>query len=161
MRVGLAAVLAGAVAVFPAHAWYLPGSAPRSYTEGESVPFGVNSIQPKAQADQAGVRGLVSYDYYDERFHFCRPRGKLQSVNHGLGGALFGDRIYNSPLQAHMLKNESCVKLCDLRFPAQDADFVNERIREGYSSRWLVDGLPVAQQQILEATHELCACLID
>lgn len=152
-RLLLASALGAAV---PAWGWYLPGSAPRSYAEGEQVPFGVNSLQPKAQPDKAGVRGLVSYDYYDPQFHFCRPRGELESVSYGLGSALFGDRIYNSPLQAHMLRNESCVKLCDLVFPAKDAEFVNKRIQQGYSTRWLVDGLPVAQQQILEATHELC-----
>lgn len=148
-------LLALAAAALPAAAWYLPGSAPRSYGAGDDVPFGVNSVQPKAQADKDGVHGLVAYDYYDSRFHFCRPRGEPQAASEGLGSALFGDRIYNSPLQAHMLKNESCAKLCDLVFPPQDMRFVNDRIKEGYASRWLVDGLPVAQQQILESTHEL------
>ncbi len=55
-----------------------------------------------------------------------------------------------------MLKNETCVKLCDVVIPQEDAGFMAERIREGYSINYLVDGLPVAQQVILEDTHEIC-----
>jgi Endomembrane protein 70 len=55
-----------------------------------------------------------------------------------------------------MLKNETCVKICDVVIPQEDVPFINDRIQEGYSIRYLVDGLPIAEQVILEDTHEIC-----
>ena len=49
-----------ALLAYRAHAWYLPGSAPVSYTNGQSVPVHVNALHPMAGATP--VHGLVSYD---------------------------------------------------------------------------------------------------
>lgn len=103
-----ALVLAAAAA--PAWAWYLPGSAPRSFGSGDSVPVQVNALQPMSGATP--VHGLVSYDYYDERLGFCKPPNGTYAQSGSLGSILFGDRIYNSPIEVRMLRNESCVTLC-------------------------------------------------
>lgn len=96
MRVlsALAALLALAL---PGHAWYLPGSAPRTYRAGDAVPVQVNALQP--MGGPTPVHGLVSYDYYDDRLGFCRPHGTIKAQSGSLGSILFGDRIYNSPLE--------------------------------------------------------------
>ena len=55
--------------------------------------------------------------------------------------------ILSHAVQLLALQNKTCVSLCpSFKFPARDASFVNERIREEYVMNWLVDGLPAAQE---------------
>lgn len=54
-----------------------------------------------------------------------------------------------------MLQNTSCQMLCKSAVPAEDAKFINDRIREDYALNWLVDGLPVAEMQRDVATGEI------
>ncbi|WFD32095.1 hypothetical protein MSPP1_003137 [Malassezia sp. CBS 17886] len=143
---GLVAVL---LLLGPAHAWYLPGSAPRSFREGDVVPFDVNALQPMAGATP--VHGLVSYDYYDARLGFCVPQNGTKSAQGSLGSILFGDRIYNGPAERgvpdgeiRMLRNQTCVPICNRIVLPKQAQFINERIVERYGVNWMVDGLPVA-----------------
>lgn len=44
-----------------------------------------------------------------------------------------------------MVQNASCVKLCEVEVPPDDAIFINDRIREDQAINWLVDGLPAAE----------------
>ena len=44
--------------------------------------------------------------------------------------------------------NATCKSLCISTIPAEDAKFVNDRIREDYALNWLVDGLPAAEMKI-------------
>ena len=47
-----------------------------------------------------------------------------------------------------MLKdNGTCKTLCTNSVTAEDAKFINDRIKEGYSLNWLVDGLPAAEMK--------------
>lgn len=102
--------------ISPAASWYLPGSAPQSYAKGDPVPFSVNALQPMAIApgnpnvqlpapsgagtgSNAHIKSIINLDYYDERLHFCKPPGGPQSKSEGLGSVLFGDRIYNGPIE--------------------------------------------------------------
>ncbi|WFD44865.1 hypothetical protein MPSI1_003536 [Malassezia psittaci] len=129
-------------AVVPCSAWYLPGSAPRSFGKGDSVPVQVNTLQPMSGATP--VHGLVSYDYYDDRLAFCKPESGILPQSGSLGSILLGDRIYNSPLEIHMLQDEQCSLLCKQTVNEKQAAFINERINERYGINWMVDGLPVA-----------------
>lgn len=138
----LRVVLLAAACAAPGWAWYLPGSAPRSFKSGDAVPFQVNALQPMSGATP--VHGLVSYDYYDARLGFCKPANGPQAQSGSLGSILFGDRIYNSPIEIAMLKNQSCVKICEETATTEQAAFINERITERYGVNWMVDGLPVA-----------------
>lgn len=151
----------------PTSAWYLPGSAPRSYEAGQAVPFSVNSLKPMTGASTgpsngpgSGVKSntlntLVSIDYYDPRFHFCQPPDGYEAESEGLGSALFGDRIYSSPIQATMLKEEKCKQICTASVPPQDQSWINDRIRDQYAVNWMFDGLPVATKKVADRTGDL------
>ena len=133
----------------PASCFYLPGVAPTSYEEGELVPLHVNRLTPlRSDADQ--LRSTVPFDYYFPLFHFCQPdqaHGGVQDVGpESLGAVLFGDRIYTSPFELHMMKNETCKTLCMEKFNLRSAQFVNTKIRQNYALNWLVDGLPAGQK---------------
>lgn len=168
----LAAAL-GFVAVAPlTSAWYLPGSAPRSYAPDDPVPFSVNALQPMAAApgnpnsrlpapsgagtgSDAHIRSLINLDYYSEQLHMCKPEGGPQSRSEGLGSVLFGDRIYSGPIQPHLLRNESCVHVCSQTVPGDDAEYINARIKEQYAVNWMVDGLPVATKKIADRSKDI------
>ena len=111
-------------------------------------------------------------DYYDPHFHFCEPEGGPHKEPESLGSILFGDRIFNSPYdvshslscytyrcntwQIHMLReNGTCKVLCRTQVPAEDAKFVNDRIKEDYALNWLVDGLPAAEAKVDVKTGDL------
>jgi hypothetical protein len=54
-----------------------------------------------------------------------------------------------------MLENSTCNVLCRATIPATseegvqgDAGFINERIVDGYSLNWLIDGLPAARIRV-------------
>jgi len=155
-----AAALA-ALAVLPSasvNAFYLPGSAPRSFAAGDPVPLLVNALSPQIGSKHHGLQSLLSYDYYNPAFHFCRPgdgKREPQTVSENLGSVLFGDRLYESPFDIRMMRNSTCQLLCESTVPAADAKFLNERIKEDYAMNWLVDGLPVAEMLRDVATGEI------
>ncbi|PSR81173.1 hypothetical protein PHLCEN_2v6508 [Hermanssonia centrifuga] len=120
------------------NAFYLPGAAPHDYHEGETVKVFVNALTPMlAASDNAKI------------FHFCEPDGGPKSEPESLGSILFGDRIFNSPYNVSMMRdNTTCHVLCRQDVPADDAKFINDRIREDYALNWLVDGLPAAEMKV-------------
>ncbi|CDU25704.1 related to endosomal protein EMP70 precursor [Sporisorium scitamineum] len=132
--------------------WYLPGSAPHSYKQGDDVPFSVNALQAKAFTSQ--IKGVLKYDYYDPHFQFCEPQGGPQALSENLGSVLFGDRIYSSPVKGIMLKDEVCKEMCRTTITPENAMFINERIQEEYAVNWMVDGLPVAESRREARTRE-------
>ena len=104
----LSAVLAGLLACTPVEvqSFYLPGSMPRTYAAGDSVALLVNALTPQI-ASRRHVQSLLPYDYYDKRFHFCRPGDGSrdpQSVSESLGSVLFGDRLYESRFEVSLLR---------------------------------------------------------
>jgi transmembrane 9 superfamily protein 2/4 len=145
----LAATILSILLAVPSHAFYLPGAAPRTYVEGEKVDLFVNALTPiLSGADDAKVKSLINYDYYNPRFMFCQPEGGPVKQSEGLGSILFGDRIFNSPYDIQMQKNStSCEQLCEVEIPPENAKFLNDRIREDYALNWLVDGLPAAEMK--------------
>ncbi|PWZ02133.1 hypothetical protein BCV70DRAFT_171775 [Testicularia cyperi] len=156
MRTALPTLAAAALALLASpssvYAWYLPGSAPHSFKSGDPVPFSVNALQAKAFTSQ--IKSVIKYDYYDPHFQFCQPKNGIEAQSENLGSVLFGDRIYNSPLEGYMLKEESCKELCRTTILPENANFINDRIREGYAVNWMVDGLPVAESRREIKTHE-------
>ncbi|UZJ53233.1 hypothetical protein CBS101457_002553 [Exobasidium rhododendri] len=153
-------------------AWYLPGSAPRTYDVKDPVPFTVNALQPMSVApgnpnsrlpapsgagtgSTSQIKSIINIDYYNEQLHFCPPKAGLQSKSESLGSVLFGDRIYNSPIQPLLLQNETCTHVCTSDVPSTDAAFINEKIQEHYAVNWMVDGLPVATKKIADRTKEI------
>ncbi|KAI0342185.1 endosomal P24A protein [Trametopsis cervina] len=140
-----------------ANSFYLPGAAPHDYHEGEIVQLYVNALTPMlAGYNNAKIKSMINYDYYNPAFHFCSPEGGQKSQGESLGAILFGDRIFNSPYNINMLRdNGTCHTLCTETVPAQDAKFINERIREDYAINWLIDGLPAAEMKNDTKTGEI------
>lgn len=126
-----------------AHGFYIPGTAPTSYKEGEDVPLLVNHITP-IYTHTKHEDYVYSFDYYYPALHFCQPE-KLVKQPESLGSIIFGDRIYNSPFEIRMLQNEQCKPLCQATYPGHDAVFVNKLISSGFAHNWLIDGLPAAR----------------
>jgi transmembrane 9 superfamily protein 2/4 len=147
IRATLVALLASSV---PVHAFYLPGAAPHDYRVAENVDLFVNALTPMLSgSDDAKLRSLINYDYYNPSFHFCEPEGGPHKQPESLGSILFGDRIFDSPYDVRMLEdNGTCKSLCTSSIAADDAKFINDRIREDYALNWLVDGLPAAEMKI-------------
>ncbi|KZT72084.1 hypothetical protein DAEQUDRAFT_809354 [Daedalea quercina L-15889] len=139
------------------HAFYLPGAAPHDYAEGEVVDLYVNALTPMlAGHDNAKLKSLINYDYYDPRFHFCEPEGGPHKEPESLGSILFGDRIFNSPYDIRMLEgNGTCKVLCRNTISGEDAKFINDRIKEDYALNWLIDGLPAAEAKVDLKTGDL------
>ncbi|OXC67701.1 hypothetical protein AYX13_03787 [Cryptococcus neoformans] len=132
-------------------AFYLPGSAPRDYLEGEKIDVFVNTLTPMLNSK---LKSLISYDYYDSRFHFCSPEGGAERQPESLGSILFGDRILSSPYEIRMLENSTCQKLCQASVPKDDAAFINQRIKEDYGLNLLIDGLPSSEMRRDSKTGE-------
>lgn len=127
-------------------AFYLPGVAPTSYKEGDSVPLYVNSIKPGPASDGTRLQSVISYDYYNPIFQFCAPEDGPKPVSESLGSILFGDRIMTSPFDLKMGKNETCLPLCRQKYDPVRLKFIKRRVEQGYKINWLVDGLPAGQQ---------------
>ena len=51
-------------------------------------------------------------------------------------------------------QNGTCRHLCTADIPAEDAKFVNDRIREDYALNWLIDGLPAAEMKVDLKTND-------
>ncbi|KAI0703337.1 Nonaspanin [Cerioporus squamosus] len=138
-------------------AFYLPGAAPHDYRDGEKVELFVNALTPMiAGYDNAKLKSLINYDYYNPAFHFCQPADGPRKEPESLGSILFGDRIFNSPYDIRMMQdNATCKVLCTQTVPPDDAKFINDRIREDYAINWLIDGLPAAEMKEDKKTGEL------
>ncbi|KAG0765465.1 hypothetical protein G6F57_005541 [Rhizopus arrhizus] len=100
-------------------------------------------------------KSLISYDYYDERFHFCQPEGGPKNQPESLGSVLFGDRILTSPFKLSLGKEVKNEVLCTSdAIPAKDVEFINECIANEYAMNWVVDGLPAAHITPDERTNK-------
>ncbi|MCJ1408768.1 transmembrane 9 super member 2 [Ptychographa xylographoides] len=137
----------------PTAASYVPGVVAHSYLEGSRVPLYVDRLTPMESKTENPGHSAVSRGYYHPAFRFCKPDGGPQDVGQeSLGAVIFGDRIKTSPFELHMLKNESCKRLCDeVTFDAKSATFVNRRIWENLGHNWLIDSLPAGQPYQLSA----------
>ncbi|KAI7885291.1 hypothetical protein K492DRAFT_141962 [Lichtheimia hyalospora FSU 10163] len=142
----------GALWATTCSAFYLPGVAPIDYSKDDPVAVNVNSL---TQMSNQQVKSVISYDYYDERFHFCKPEGGPQTQSESLGSILFGDRIFSSPFELSMGNDEDCKLLCQTEaIPKEDAEFINQCIADDYAINWVVDGLPAAHVEEDEHTGE-------
>lgn len=149
-RCSLRASLLGSLLIIPSSlAFYLPGVAPTTYRKGEPVPLYVNRLTPAQGEGDGQVRSVISYDYYEEPFHFCKPRDGPQYRSESLGSILFGDRIKTSPFELLMDTKETCKAVLECgpqTYSKEDSRFVNKKIWQNYHLNWLVDGLPAGQR---------------
>lgn len=151
MRSSLLLLTVALLGTCPAHAFYLPGLAPSSYSMNDRVPLTVNSLTPSESHRDEQIHAVVSYDYYHPAFRFCRPEKGPQWVRESLGSIIFGDRIRTSPFELFMGRNETCKAICESKaFDERSAAFVNSRIEQAYNVNLLIDGLPAAELQTQE-----------
>lgn len=134
-------------------AFYLPGVAPTTYKALDRVELNVNHLTPALSETDSQLHSVLSFDYYHSAFRFCRPEPEPKDVSESLGSILFGDRIFTSPFELNMMKNDSCKTLCEEQtFDQRSAKFVNRRISQNYNLNWLIDGLPAGQPYTDPAT---------
>ncbi|PVV01711.1 hypothetical protein BB560_003859, partial [Smittium megazygosporum] len=141
-------LLLAACSLLPfAAGFYLPGLAPKNYLVGDPVSLQVNALVP-SQFNNSKAKAIVPYEYYNKNFQFCKPLGKEpKQIIGSLGSVLFGDRIYESPFELHILKDLKCKRLCLSEINQKSSSFISRRIQENYKMDWLIDGLPAAQLQ--------------
>ncbi|KAI8976045.1 hypothetical protein BDB01DRAFT_728207 [Pilobolus umbonatus] len=100
-------------------------------------------------------KSVLSYDYYDTRFHFCQPEGGPKKQPESLGSILFGDRIFTSKFKLSLLNDEHDKVLCTSDvIPSEDVEFIEESIRNDYAINMVIDGLPAAHITKDERTKE-------
>lgn len=141
----------------PAAAFYLPGVAPVDYDEGQKVELLVNALTPGWSVGSTPFKhSVISMDYYDtSAFHFCEPEGGPKKQTESIGAILFGDRIYNSPYDIRMKRNDACHVLCSSTYNPADAYFISRRISFDLMQNWLIDGLPAAHQVTQDSGNEV------
>ena len=131
-----AAVLALALAC-QCSGFYLPGTAPHEYKDGENVEVQVNVL--------TSVNTHLPYDYYSLS-SFCLPTKKFRGEPENLGEILLGDRIKPSPYEAITVgENVDCEVVCAPR-PMDDkaSKTLVQRIKEDYHVNLIMDNLPLA-----------------
>jgi len=131
-----------------AHGFYLPGVAPKSFEDGESVELKVNKL--------TSIEDPFPLDYYS--LPFCQPINGIEMVNENLGEFLTGDRIENSPYVIKMKTDTYCEQLCvknlgkpeiptkDPRKKRRPPNKTVDSIRKKYHNNWIVDNLPAASR---------------
>ncbi|EDQ87579.1 uncharacterized protein MONBRDRAFT_37855 [Monosiga brevicollis MX1] len=133
-----------------AHAFYLPGVAPRSFAEGEKIPLQVNRLD--------STESVMPFDYYF--FDFCEPgetpygrNGAHEGakVSENIGQIILGERIRQGPYEIKMLQGESCRALCARTYNASARkDVLSYRrilnaIKKDYMNHWIMDNMPVVE----------------
>ena len=135
MRVATPLVLASLLAA-TAVGWYLPGTGPKDYHDGENVEVQVNVL--------TSVTTHLPFDYYS--LPFCYPTKKFRGEPENLGEILMGDRIKPSPYE-HVNVGEAvdCIVPCGARtLDAAAKKKIVERIKDDYHVNLLLDNLPLA-----------------
>jgi len=138
-------VLIGAHSV---HAFYLPGVAPKSFSEGETVELKVNAM--------TSIEDPYPLEYY--RLPFCKPPTGIVKKNENLGEFLNGDIIESSPYRIQMKVDMFCEQVCTINLgrgetPPQGGkkkrvsqNKVVRAVRRNYHNNWIVDNLPAASK---------------
>ena len=80
--------------------FYLPGVAPKSYSNREKVKLFVNKL--------TSTHTQIPYDYYS--LPYCHPHVHEESEN--LGERLSGDKIENSLYKLEMKRPQACEIVC-------------------------------------------------
>lgn len=126
------------------HAFYVPGTKPYSFKEGEAVALKVNAL--------TSTHTQIPRDYY--RLAFCQPEGGPDMASENLGEFLTGNKIQNSPYEINMLQEIYCQKLCQVNIQKVEAAKMRLHIKYGYHNNWIIDNLPSAAIGLGKAGEE-------
>mmetsp|Transcript_29623 Transcript_29623/g.87605 ORF Transcript_29623/g.87605 Transcript_29623/m.87605 type:complete len:232 (-) Transcript_29623:112-807(-) len=147
-RGGGAAVLAAAVLLClcgRSGAYYVPGTYPQEFREGDLLQANVNSLK--------SFETEMPFEYYT--MPFCKPPEGVQrsKATTNPGTILEGLRIENSPYNFTMKVTQTAVPACAEGFypPLQEHEVKNlkEKIDEHYRVNMLLDNLPVTVYDLL------------
>lgn len=117
----------------PTQAFYLPGSFPHPYGDGDLLSVKVNSL--------TSIQTEIPFGYYS--LPFCKPLHGVHSSRENLGELLLGDRIESSPFQFKSNVNETDVFLCSTGpLSREEADIIKLRIDQAYHINLILDNLP-------------------
>ncbi|KAL5757517.1 hypothetical protein ACOSP7_020128 [Xanthoceras sorbifolium] len=116
-----------------AHAFYLPGVAPRDFQIGDLLSVKVNKL--------SSTKTQLPYDYYFLKY--CKPV-KIVNNAENLGEVLRGDRIENSVYTFQMREDLPCKVACRAKLDAESAKNFKEKIDDEYRVNMILDNLPVA-----------------
>lgn len=124
-------------------AFYIPGVAPESWVEGDTIPLNVNKIN--------SVKTLIPYEYY--YLPFCSPMAPREQKEN-LGEIMAGDAIMDSLYTLKMKKDAICQVLCKPRTysPGESKKFIS-MIKDEYFAQWIVDNLPVLYRDPVEGPN--------
>ncbi|CAM9124637.1 unnamed protein product [Ectocarpus sp. 4 AP-2014] len=114
-------------------AFYLPGKAPNSFSNGEKVELQVVLL--------TSTKTQIPFDYY--RAPYCRP-SKITKEAENLGEVLMGDKISSSPYVLEMAQNAYCSVLCHQQMSDGDMKQLRSLIGNDYRVHMQLDNLPVA-----------------
>ncbi|XP_062078276.1 transmembrane 9 superfamily member 11 [Humulus lupulus] len=115
------------------HGFYLPGSYPHKYVDGDFLNVKVNSL--------TSIDTEMPFSYYS--LPFCKPPEGVKDSAENLGELLMGDRIENSPYRFKMYNNESDIFLCKSEPLSPDHfKILTKRIDEMYQVNLILDNLP-------------------
>jgi len=118
-----------------AEAFYLPGVAPTDYQPGKTLNAKVEAL--------TSVRTQLPYEYYV--LPFCNQGVDLNTQEAlNLGEVLRGSRIYDTPYEFTLQKEEKCKVLCRKKYDQTDIQAFALMIEEEYRSHFLLDNLPIA-----------------
>lgn len=128
------------VATSPSQAaFYIPGVSPMSYNEFDSIPVRVNALTSSV--------AVMPFPFYSVKT--CQPSAQVireERKKENMGELLWGDQIEPSLYDIRMLKNVSCMKLCDpVSYNEKEAQWLKKLIEQQYRGNLIMDNLPVAQ----------------
>jgi len=127
------------VALMPlAHAFYLPGVAPKTFQDGETVTVKVQTL--------VSTETPLQFDYY--QLPFCKPP-KVHDLPENLGEALAGDKAHTSAYEGRMKVNEFCKVLCRKTYTKKQMEEFQDFTVLNYRVNMRLDGLPVAEVETL------------
>ena len=138
VTVALLAAIIASSSNHAAHAFYLPGVAPKEYAEGSRVEIKVHKLSsPKTH---------LPYDYYS--LPFCQP-AELVRPAENLGEVLSGAIIQNSAYEVYMGKSEFRVACRSVLSKAAKVK-IAQKVRQDYRVHMIMDNLPAATKMIAE-----------
>ena len=130
------ATLVFVVVISTTHGFYLPGVAPQSWNDGDTIGISVDSLSsPKTR---------LPYDYYD--FPFCKPKQGVVASGETLGEIFAGMRVESTGYDVQMAVNSNCKVLCQVDMKKEDVEKVKKLIDDQYVVNLMVDNLPGAME---------------
>ena len=120
-----------------AHAFYLPGVAPRRFAPGEEHSIKVNTM--------TSPMNPLRFDYFSVNDAFCVPEGGVEEQRENLGEVLAGERSEVSAYKIKANVTQHCVLACKKSWTAETVNRIIELSKDEYRVNMRLDNLPVAE----------------